>query len=337
MMTRSFPPRSQGRRPISARSDARSVQADESKVDDVAKRHLERFPKERRFVERLLASREYELSDEKYLAWLRYNLNGIDNGRRLVTRMESVVGSLKGKRVLDVGAGGGGNAIAFAEHGCEVTALELDRERLDWLHTRVSDSGLPVEIVDRPLESLPVESRYDFIICNAVLEHVEDWRNFLAELVRRLAAGGIYLAWPNRSSLIEIWADQHYGLFGAVFLTGRLRWLQAPYLRLRGVHHDAWVTTVPPARAVRRQARIADRGIRAREVDPEGIDKISDPERVNHPVARRFLRLAGRLRVPPALLRWIVRSQKPTRELMLLKPEPLKPAASGPGGTGESA
>jgi len=36
-----------------------------------------------------------------------------------------------GKRVLDAGCGAGGNAIAFARHGCAVVAVERDKQRLD--------------------------------------------------------------------------------------------------------------------------------------------------------------------------------------------------------------
>ena len=85
--------------------------------------HLARHPRDRSYVDLLLANREFSPADKQYPGWLRYNLNGIDSGRRLITRIEELIGPLREARVLDIGAGGGGNSIALAEHGCRVTAV----------------------------------------------------------------------------------------------------------------------------------------------------------------------------------------------------------------------
>jgi 2-polyprenyl-3-methyl-5-hydroxy-6-metoxy-1,4-benzoquinol methylase len=269
-------------------------------------------------VDLLLENREFSPEDKKYLGWLRYNLGGIDSGRRLVTRIEALVGPLGGAQVLDIGAGGGGNSIALAEYGCRVTAVEIDKLRLAWLRTRVADHRLPITIVHEPLETLPPDQTFDLIICNSVLEHVDDWRAFLGELLRRCPTGTVYLAWPNKFSLPEIWADQHYGLFGAVFLTGSLRWLQQPYLRLRGITRDAWVTVIPTAGTVRRFVRQRDREHTVRDLMPEGFDKLRTPEKINHAGARRVVQLLKRLRVSDQLLARLIVSQKPTREVLVI-------------------
>lgn len=279
--------------------------------------HLARHPRDRSYVDLLLENREFSPGDKQYPGWLRFNLNGIDSGRRLIVRIEELIGPLRDARVLDIGAGGGGQSIALAEHGCRVTAVEIDALRLSWLRVRVADHHSPITIVHEPLESLPSSQTFDLVICNSVLEHVADWRTFLAEMLRRCPTGTLYLNWPNRLSLLEIRADQHYGLFGAVFLTGWLRWLQQPYLRIRGVTRNAWVTTIPTVGAVRRFVQQRHPDHRLRDLMPEGFDKIRAAERINHPLARRVLLLKA-LRVSDALLARLVVSQKQTREVLIM-------------------
>jgi 2-polyprenyl-3-methyl-5-hydroxy-6-metoxy-1,4-benzoquinol methylase len=287
-----------------------------AEVERLAAAHLARHPADRRYVALLLENREYAPTDGKYLAWLRYNLNGIDAGARLLGRLEAAAGALAGCRALDVGAGGGGNSLALARHGCAVTAVEIDPLRLGWLRTRVADHDAPIRVEDRPLEAQPADERYDLVICNAVLEHVEDWQAFLDALLARCPTGTIYLAWPNRWSLLEIWADQHYGLLGGVFLTGRLRALQKPYLRLRGITRDAWVVAVPSVGAVRSHL---DRRVKFAldDLPPDGFEKLRDPARINHAGARRVLRALTALGIGSDRLGQLIASQKHTRELVI--------------------
>jgi 2-polyprenyl-3-methyl-5-hydroxy-6-metoxy-1,4-benzoquinol methylase len=280
--------------------------------------HLAQHPRDKRYVDLLLENSEFSPEDNQYPGWLRYNLGGIDSGRRLIGRIEGLTGPLRGARVLDIGAGGGGNSIALAEHGCDVMAVEIDELRLSWLRTRVADHRLPITIGHEPLELLSPSQTFDLVICNAVLEHVENWRAFLGEVLRHCPAGTLYLAWPNKFSLLEIWADQHYGLLGAVFLTGRLRWLQKPYLRLRGITRNAWVTDIPTAGTVRRFMQRRNREYTVRDLMPEGFDKIRTPEKISHTGARRAVQLLKRLRVPELLVARLIVSQKATREVLVI-------------------
>lgn len=83
---------------------------------------------------------------------------------------------------VDFGAGEGTLSAAMREHGLTVTCVEPDPR----LRERLSDQGFEVcaglgEVIDRSLE---------FIYSLNVLEHIEDDKASLAELLRKLRPGG---------------------------------------------------------------------------------------------------------------------------------------------------
>ncbi|WP_051386470.1 class I SAM-dependent methyltransferase [Actinokineospora inagensis] len=93
------------------------------------------------------------------------------------SRLADLVGP--GTRCLEVGAGRGSIAGWMAARGADVTAVDLDASRLDWLRAR----GVSVHECDITVDALPGR-RYDVVHARLVLQHVRD----RAEVVRRLCA-----------------------------------------------------------------------------------------------------------------------------------------------------
>jgi SAM-dependent methyltransferase len=289
---------------------------EQAAIDRLISKHLDRYPNDKRYVDYLLKNEEFSTEDRSYESWLRYNLHGIDSGNSLIQRLEEKIGTLKGLRVLDIGAGGGGNAIAFARHGCRVVALEIDDLRKSWLKARVEDYALPIAIIEGSIESGELGGPFDLVICNAVLEHVENWKSFMLHLLD-LCHGNIYLCWPNRYSILEILFDQHYGLFGAVFLTGRLRWLQKYYIRLFGIKRHAWVTAVPSLRAVHKHVSKNKDGAIFEPMLPMEMSKINNPASINHPVARNVLKFLKHMGLSTRQLTALVAMQRTNHEVLI--------------------
>lgn len=100
----------------------------------------------------------------------------------------------KGSRILDVGAGSGRDAVALERMGYLVTAVEPSTNLQAWALKRYGATTI-IWIEDR-LPSLAKtranEQRYDFVLCSAVLMHVEpaDLKESFQALAELLKYGG---------------------------------------------------------------------------------------------------------------------------------------------------
>ena len=89
--------------------------------------------------------------------------------------IDSLIG-LEGKRVLDVGCGGGILAEAMASRGADVTGIDLGDKGLKVAQLHLLESGLSVEYRHVSAEQLAHEQpgHYDIVTCMELLEHVPD-------------------------------------------------------------------------------------------------------------------------------------------------------------------
>jgi ubiquinone/menaquinone biosynthesis C-methylase UbiE len=119
----------------------------------------------------------------------------------------ALAGTLKGKRVLDLGTGDGTYAIEAAARGAIVTALDPQQEMLDATQRRARQRGLSVRLLRGRIESLPIEDRsFDVVIAVTVLCFVPEVRAAMREVVRVLApAGRLVIGELGRCS---VWAAE---------------------------------------------------------------------------------------------------------------------------------
>lgn len=114
--------------------------------------------------------------------------------REVVTpQFERLVGSLRGCRVLEIGAGSGTGAQLLLERldAHEVHALDLDPRMLRLARARVG-RRVPTLLAD--MSAIPAASAsYDAVVGFGALHLADDWRGALHEIARVLRPAGRFL------------------------------------------------------------------------------------------------------------------------------------------------
>lgn len=109
---------------------------------------------------------------------------------------------LKGKRVLDVGCGGGILSEAMAAAGAEVTGIDMGLAPLSAARQHLLESGLQVDYQRSTAEGFAEEhaERFDVITCLEMLEHVPDPYSVI-KACRKLVKpnGHVFFATLNRN------------------------------------------------------------------------------------------------------------------------------------------
>jgi len=116
--------------------------------------------------------------------------------------IERLAGGLAGKRVLDVGCGGGILAEAMAMRGAQVTGIDLAEKPLKvaMLHGMESASGVNYRLVAAEALALEAPESFDVVTCMEMLEHVPDPASIVracSQLVR--PGGSVFFSTINRN------------------------------------------------------------------------------------------------------------------------------------------
>jgi len=95
----------------------------------------------------------------------------------------SVLPDVKGRHIVDVGAGTGRITIPLIERGASVTACDASKQMLDVLATKIRSDRLVIQQGEAQTLQFPDRS-FDCAISLRMLMHVVNWRKSLSELCR---------------------------------------------------------------------------------------------------------------------------------------------------------
>ncbi|MDE0926361.1 MAG: bifunctional 2-polyprenyl-6-hydroxyphenol methylase/3-demethylubiquinol 3-O-methyltransferase UbiG [Methylophilaceae bacterium] len=110
--------------------------------------------------------------------------------------------SLEGKRVLDVGCGGGILSESMAEKGAQVTGIDLGEKALKVAQLHSLERGVAVDYRLIAAEVLAEQEAgaYDVVTCLEMLEHVPDPASIVSACAKLVKPGGhVFFSTINRN------------------------------------------------------------------------------------------------------------------------------------------
>ncbi|PVY71627.1 bifunctional 2-polyprenyl-6-hydroxyphenol methylase/3-demethylubiquinol 3-O-methyltransferase UbiG [Pectobacterium versatile] len=110
---------------------------------------------------------------------------------------------LFGKKVLDVGCGGGILAESMAREGADVIGLDMGAEPLQVARLHALESGVAVDYVQETVEAHAHAhpGLYDVVTCMEMLEHVPDPQSVVQACAKLVKPGGhVFFSTINRNA-----------------------------------------------------------------------------------------------------------------------------------------
>ncbi|MCX2801840.1 bifunctional 2-polyprenyl-6-hydroxyphenol methylase/3-demethylubiquinol 3-O-methyltransferase UbiG [Microbulbifer thermotolerans] len=108
-----------------------------------------------------------------------------------------------GKKLLDVGCGGGILTEAMAQRGAEVTGIDMGEEPLKVAKLHAAESGVQVNYQRLTVEELAAKQpgSFDIVTCLEMLEHVPDPASVIRACAQLVRPGGhLFFSTINRTA-----------------------------------------------------------------------------------------------------------------------------------------
>lgn len=104
----------------------------------------------------------------------------------------------QGMNILEIGCGDGGNLLPFSRMGCQVTGVDMAKERIVDATRFFQEEKAQGVFIDSDVFLLKeLEHKFNLIICHDVIEHIDDKQSFIAKCENMLASGGLmFMSFP---------------------------------------------------------------------------------------------------------------------------------------------
>lgn len=101
---------------------------------------------------------------------------------------------IKGKRVLNLGGGGGQQTPLLCASGADVVTVDISDKQLNQDRRALEKYNLKAELIECDMQALPFEDgSFDFVINPQSLNFIQDIEKVFKEVHRVLRHGGIYI------------------------------------------------------------------------------------------------------------------------------------------------
>ena len=126
-----------------------------------------------------------------------------------LAHIEKLAGGLAGKRIVDVGCGGGILAEAMAARGATVTGIDLAEKPLKvaMLHRLETGSGVDYRLTSAEALAAEAPGAFDVVTCMEMLEHVPDPPAIVQACAALARPGGlVFFSTINRNAKSFVFA-----------------------------------------------------------------------------------------------------------------------------------
>jgi ubiquinone/menaquinone biosynthesis C-methylase UbiE len=106
-----------------------------------------------------------------------------------------LLGDIRGKTVIDLGCGGGQNAVALAKMGAKVTGVDFSQEQIRLAENLACEHSAVIDFITGEVSDLSLlpESTFDLAISACAIAYVPDIDSTFAEVFRVLKPGGKFI------------------------------------------------------------------------------------------------------------------------------------------------
>ncbi|MCS6776522.1 MAG: class I SAM-dependent methyltransferase [Chloroherpetonaceae bacterium] len=139
-----------------------------------------------------------------------------------------LLGSVAGKRILELGCGGGQCSIAFARQGASCVGVDFSAQQLVHARLFAEQAGVEVEFVCAEMaEFLEMQraASFDIVFSAYALQYVEDLARVFRLVRRVLRDGGLFVfSLDHPLNNVTCYRDNEVRFYESYFARGRSEW-----------------------------------------------------------------------------------------------------------------
>ena len=109
--------------------------------------------------------------------------------------------------ILDLGCGGGLTCEPLARLGANVTGIDFIKKNIEVAKKHSFSSNLNIKYINKDLEKIEFQNKYDVVLLLEVIEHLNDWQSLIKKIKKILnPKGKLIISTINKTLLSKIFA-----------------------------------------------------------------------------------------------------------------------------------
>jgi 2-polyprenyl-6-hydroxyphenyl methylase/3-demethylubiquinone-9 3-methyltransferase len=109
--------------------------------------------------------------------------------------------------ILDLGCGGGLTCEPLSRLKANVTGIDFVKQNINIAKNHAAKSDLKIKYIHADMESLNIEKKYDLILMLEIIEHLDNWEQYIPHIKKNLKPDGtIIFSSINKTHLSKFFA-----------------------------------------------------------------------------------------------------------------------------------